>query len=636
MPVRIEQQEYTAICLFNDIYDKSLAAEVAVSKVLKKYDCEFQGAYILDNHKNPTSNQEPTASLSDPKESDSHIEEVIIKHDKQLASSSQTIYIITNVSNQIQIIAPFDQVQTTSMQEISLIPDSILPTDGKKIKPESQMPSLFDKEVLISLSDSDHDITDAQKEGTFILIGLKNSAELIKLYVLYHRRKIIDGSLQNDAATEQFIYNTIKSKSEKNNNRFVHSLYESVRKDDISCCGRYLSIKEISDVLASQTSSPYIMLVDFTISIPPDDLLIFSAFSEYPNSLFGDLKIKFKINPNAFVFCQIDYVISMARYYAINQDEFLSLVQDKLNDIDLFFRNWSLTFQYTNMFTQIGYTADLVSGIRAEELIPLGQKYLVCDIKSVTVSVRNYIIEAGTANMCGYNAQETCLNRVQQFYSTRPFVVPVQHIESWAFPSGAALTGLRTSKNIPLSHITDICLIFPKDPRCTTCFENPCHFDMKITTMNRNFPDFPMNTLNEQFFTMQMTVNNLDNIFEATDEYEDSLATPRANQTRRYNPVSDYTSFFITIQCERNSNGALTFDGLDSKNQNASIELRGQPIFVGEVDTYYNVDISGKYPPPPILCTAHYTFWLFSPRDGGYYIYDTTQSFDQVINQVNA
>ncbi|KAA6355328.1 MAG: hypothetical protein EZS28_049146 [Streblomastix strix] len=172
------------------------------------------------------------------------------------------------------------------------------------------------------------------------------------------------------------------------------------------------------------------MPVGFTVSIPLDDLLIFSAFSEYPSSLFGDLKIKFKINPSAFVFCQVDPVFSKAKYYTINKDELLSSGQDKLKDIDLFIRNWSLTFQYTNMYTQIGCTADFVTGIRAEELTPSGLKNLVCDIKPVTVSVRNYIIEAVTANMCGYKASESCLNRVRQFHSNCPFVVPAQHIES--------------------------------------------------------------------------------------------------------------------------------------------------------------------------------------------------------------
>ncbi|KAA6392982.1 MAG: hypothetical protein EZS28_011493 [Streblomastix strix] len=505
----------------------------------------------------------------------------------------------------------------------------------KEIKPELQMPSLFVKGVIISLTDPDHDVTQIQnsfikfeftmnllldnkfeqfsesyRAGTFIFVGLKSSAQLIREYTLYHRGRTTDGFLQNDSTTEQFIYNIIKPKSEKNNNRFVHSLYENVRKDDISHCEKYLSIKDISDALASQTAAPYFMPVNFSVSIPLDDLLIFSAFSEYLNSLFSDLKIQFKINPNAFVFSQIDPVISMARYYTINKDKLLRSGQDELKGIDLFFRNWSFTFQYINMFTKIRCTADLITGIRAEELTPSGLKNLVCDIKSVTISVRNYFITVAVANMCGYKASQECLNRVRQFYSSRPFVVPAQCIETWAFPSGATLTGLRTSQNIPLSHVTDMCLLFLNDAIQTTCFENPCYQNIQLSTLGRNFPDFPMNTLNEQLFTMQMTTNNLDNIFEAIDEYEDSFTTPRGNSTRRYNSITDYTSFIITLQCDCNSNGA--------------------------VDTYYNVDFNGKHPLLPILCSVHDIFRLFSPADGRSCVQDTSHSFDEVIGQVTA
>ncbi|KAA6353253.1 MAG: hypothetical protein EZS28_051220, partial [Streblomastix strix] len=83
-------------------------------------------------------------------------------------------------------------------------------------------------------------------------------------------------------------------------------------------------------------------------------------------------------------------------------------------------------------------------------------------------------------------------------------------------------------------------------------------------------------------------------------------------------------------------NGALTFDGLDTQNQNTSVELRGMPIYQGAVDTYYNVDTNGKHPPPPVLCTVHDTFWLFSPNNGGSCDYDTTHSFDEVIGQITA
>ncbi|KAA6370436.1 MAG: hypothetical protein EZS28_034037 [Streblomastix strix] len=161
MPVRTEQQEYTAMCVFKDIYDKSLAVEVAVSGVLNKYDCEFQGIYMHDNYKNPTSNVEPNELPTDPKEPDSHIDEVIIKHDGKLASSSLPIYTITNVFNQIQLSAPFNQgghayntyyivddgtynecvfnlyFETkgiaSNTQEIGLLPDAVLPTEGKSM-----------------------------------------------------------------------------------------------------------------------------------------------------------------------------------------------------------------------------------------------------------------------------------------------------------------------------------------------------------------------------------------------------------------------------------------------------------------------------------------------------------------------
>ncbi|KAA6359989.1 MAG: hypothetical protein EZS28_044484, partial [Streblomastix strix] len=153
------------------------------------------------------------------------------------------------------------------------------------------------------------------------------------------------------------------------------------------------------------------------------------------------------------------------------------------------------------------------------------------------------------------------------------------------------------------------------------------------TTCGRNFPDMPMNTLDQQFFQMQLNASNLDLLFEATDEFEDALTTPRNTASRRLNPHTDLTSFMITLQCERNSNGALTFDGLDTKNQNVSVELRGGPIYQGETDCYYNVDLMGKRPPPPILCTMHDTFWLFGPANGCTCVYDVNNTFDEVISQ---
>ncbi|KAA6337453.1 MAG: hypothetical protein EZS28_052787, partial [Streblomastix strix] len=281
---------------------------------------------------------------------------------------------------------------------------------------------------------------------------------------------------------------------------------------------------------------------------PLDDILIFSGFTDYPNSLFGDLKIKFKINPNAFVFAQVNPIISMAKYYTMNETDLMASGPDKLKNIDLLFRNWSLRYQYTKQFTQMGCTADLITKISIEQITDSGLKNLMCSITPVTLSIKNYVVTEVTANMSGYKATDDCLQRVYEFYANRPFVVPSQRVQAWSFPTSATTTGIRTSQNIPLSHVTDLCLLFPKDARATICYENPCYHNMQITTCGRNFPDMPMNTLDQQFFQMQLNASNLDLLFEATDEFEDALTTPRNTASRRLNPHTDLTSFMITLQ----------------------------------------------------------------------------------------
>ncbi|KAA6379662.1 MAG: hypothetical protein EZS28_024810 [Streblomastix strix] len=214
---------------------------------------------------------------------------------------------------------------------------------------------------------------------------------------------------------------------------------------------------------------------------------------------------------------------------------------DKLKNIDLLFRNWN------------------------GEL-----KNLMCSISPVTLSIKNYVVTEVTTNMSGYRTIDDSLQRVDEFYANRLFVVLSQGVEALSFPTSAATTGIRISQNIPLFNVTDLYLLFPKDARTTTCYENPCYLNIQVTTCGRNFPDKPMNTLYQCLFQMQLNASNLDLLFKATDEFEEALTTSRNTASRILNPHADLISFMITLQCERNCNFALTFDGLDIKNQNIS------------------------------------------------------------------
>ncbi|KAA6358810.1 MAG: hypothetical protein EZS28_045663 [Streblomastix strix] len=160
MPIHVEQQKFSAMCLFKDMYDKSSAVQVAISGQLNTLDCEFQGTYILDNYTNSTNTNESAPNeASNEAVSDSFIDEVIIKHEKQLDSSPQPHYTINNVYNQFIIndFFPSSAYNTFYIvddctcrvcvfnlyfeskglngrtQEVGHIPDSVIPADGKSL-----------------------------------------------------------------------------------------------------------------------------------------------------------------------------------------------------------------------------------------------------------------------------------------------------------------------------------------------------------------------------------------------------------------------------------------------------------------------------------------------------------------------
>ncbi|KAA6392435.1 MAG: hypothetical protein EZS28_012037 [Streblomastix strix] len=221
-------------------------------------------------------------------------------------------------------------------------------------------------------------------------------------------------------------------------------------------------MRETEEATKDQVSIPYTMPIRFRLSIPLDQILVFSGFTDYTNSLFDDLKIKIKINPNAFVFAQVNTIIQIAKYYTMNQTDLKANGPDKMKNIDLFFSNWRLGNQYAKQFTQMGCTADLITKIIIEQITDSGLKSLMRSITPVTLSIKNYVITEVTANMSGYKAINECFQRIREFYANRPYVILSYRIETQSFQTSATTTRVRTSQNIPLSHFTDLCLLFPK------------------------------------------------------------------------------------------------------------------------------------------------------------------------------
>jgi hypothetical protein len=96
--------------------------------------------------------------------------------------------------------------------------------------------------------------------------------------------------------------------------------------------------------------------------------------------------------------------------------------------------------------------------------------------------------------------------------------------------------------------------------------------------------------------------------------------------TRYNNSLSDATSFMWNVQCERN-NAGYTFDGIDSCGQNIAIQLKGQPLYTANNDTYYNYDPNNLtfHPPAPQIWCCRDTYFLVSSAGVKYVSFGTPE-----------
>ncbi len=250
------------------------------------------------------------------------------------------------------------------------------------------------------------------------------------------------------------------------------------------------------------------------------------------------------------------------------------------------------------------------------------------------ITMPNYTINRCNCIIRGFKMDKSALEAERVRYETEPFVVPAQRIDISTFPTGATSTELKTSQNIALRRVTDFMITFPKYPQQITCWENPMLQNLHLNTCGYNFPEKSVSTISPNFIQMQLQAADLASFnLEATDEFENSLTTPRATSTVRLSPDTDLTSFVITIPVERSSGAGIYFDGLDTNGQNVSVELRANPIYQGALDTYYTPEVGqSTRPPPPTLAMVMDTYWLFSASRGGICHYETRSELSEVID----
>ena len=440
--------------------------------------------------------------------------------------------------------------------------------------------------------EGDDDFAKMLKENQYVMIGLKAAGHVLRDYQIKFNNVPVTTTTQSSAVYEQFLYSTFKGKSEISNKKYVFTPYEEARSFENSICGIYIPIGELA------SGSLY---KDLDIIIPLREILMFQAFNEFPNKLFGELQLVFHTTSEAFVHMEVDPITSIRKNIISGKidkstphlSEVLACVGD--------------TFDYTHAFEQIGIPTNVqyISGWDEEN-----QKLKFSTMPEFTPYIDELVSTEVWIDVKGYRMKDSALQELFSYFSSHPFVVPTQHCEFFTFPNGPEATGLRTSMSIRFNNTTDCELLMPTDSRQRTVFRNPCLDDFQIMIGQNRYPNQLISTLSPEYHEQQVQASDFDTIFEANDEWEHSITDPLTNGEQTLKPTTDNTCFVAIIQTERNgANGnSLWSDGISG---NQKVEINGKPIYPTQ-NVYYN----GPNSPSPIMALTSDSFFLFRIIDG--------------------
>ena len=410
---------------------------------------------------------------------------------------------------------------------------------------------------------------------------------------------------QNECVREGFAYSTIKPKQEKKTKKFTHSLYENVSYYSSSVCGTYINIADFKDGLPHP--------VEFEANLPFDDILALQAFDLYPNRECGELECKFYVKSKGLVWCMVDPMnVKMYKEYVEGQS--INFTTDK-----------NLSSMFRHAFTQINNEAEIInkfnittSTVGGQEVKSLDVGKGMCNLQCVGMTVLML-----KSNMYGFGVNQTTQEKIHEIFST-PQMIPSQQLDYNAFLIAASAAGIQSTINMPVTNTTCISIMFPKHDNDYTVFENPIYTNLQLTVNGKNMPDEPVDSTGARFLQQNLVASDLSGGLECTKEFEDSIVMARNTPSgQKYqNCLSDGTSFMWNVQCERN-NAGYTFDGIDSDGQNIPIQIKGNPLYTGENDTYYNFNNGVSRPPAPQIWLCRDTYFLVSSQGVKYIGNDT-------------
>ena len=429
-------------------------------------------------------------------------------------------------------------------------------------------------------------------ENQYVMIGLKASPHMIRDYKFKFNGNVVSSTTQSDAVYESFLYSTFKAKSEIENKKYVFSPYVEASQLDNSICGIYVPLSKLT------TSGVYLNL---DIIIPIRELLCMEAFYEFPTKIFGELRLLFHTTPEAFVYTEVNPITSLRKGIITGKiDKSLPYLSEILAvDKD--------TLEYQHSYEQVGIAspAQFISGWDNAN-----SKLTFSTQSEFMPYIDDLIVKEAWCDAKGYRMSDAALRELIQHYSSNPFTVCAQKVETHTMPSGPGPDGLRTNLSFRINHCTDFEILHPTNSKQRTIFRNIMHDNYVVQIGNIRYPEQLVSTISPEYHEMMIQASDFDSVFVANDEYEHSLTDPRTDGENILKPTTDNTSWVPIFQTERSGSGSeMWFDGIDYPN--VKVEINTRPLYATS-DVYYQ----GSGTPAPIFCATSEAYWIFRLIDG--------------------
>ena len=435
-----------------------------------------------------------------------------------------------------------------------------------------------------------------------LFVGHKSSNQLLYQMWIYCNNNDV-GYEQNQMIREGFAMSLVEDYPTKKHAKFIHSLWENVQDYNENVCGKYIPLADILQKPDQEYAIEYI--------IPFDDICVFQAFDQYPNSIVGDITLKFYVRETGLVWALVDPT-AVYNQKANLQNEDLETVMPK-------------NIKFSHFFTQIGLPA-LIPTVFKPITEGEGENQKVtgteCTSSDCTLICTKMEVARLESNMKGFQVCDSALKQIREIFK-KPVCIPAQELtyHTWATSPDDEQYG--ATLNVAVYNASTFVVAFPRNNAQITCLTKPIVENLYLKVDSKQFPDKTCSTESPQFFADSIRALDLDGM-HTTQEFNDSF-TMRQNRddakgTPFTNTLRDNTCFVWPVNLERMGAGYV-FDGIDSGGQTYPIELGFTPMYKSVSNTYIHHQYGSTTPPPQLWIIRDTYFDMDATRGLKYHKY---------------